>query len=553
MGAAAAYFAGFTDVQKIKGFFVAEKLADSPVTPSVPSQPTSIGTEKRVALVIGNVHYDNLGELPNDKNDADAMTQTLTNLGFTVNKVLDLNAKQMDDEIEKFIKQLQQDSIGLIYYSGHGLELAGNQYLVPINASATNIERTIVRENVSVPNIVEQLADKAALSILILDACRNNPITKALKGKGLSNAKSGVAEVKPAHRTLIASATSSGDTALPNCGENSCYTKQLLSYLKTQPQIEARILLGKVGEAVRDETKNDQEPWVTSSYGEDFYFDPLLHTRPDDDIEAKAEAVRKLEEKAAELKAETERQEALVKKQEELAKKAEELRLEAEKNKAEDGWKTINRYQVKDDLVKDTKTSLMWMRCSLGQDWNGKTCKGKATEYTWDDAMKAPNNFRFMDYSDWRVPTIEELKTLVYCDNGEEQTWNMNVSEYSRCDIKDYKKPTIMNNVFPNTPSDFFWSSSPDANSETKATISSGINVWAAAFHDGSATLWDTNSPSAVRLVRGSSFNLSKFKVKINHPLNVAKLEHSLPKLHKVAHQKIGKTKDSHNVYSMLH
>lgn len=90
-------------------------------------------------------------------------------------------------------------------------------------------------------------------------------------------------------------------------------------------------------------------------------------------------------------------------------------------------WQTIDRYQVKGGLVKDTETKLMWMRCSLGQTWDGSTCTGKALEYTWAETMKQ-NGFNYAGYSNWRVPKIEELKTLVYCSSGLPKTWNSDVS-----------------------------------------------------------------------------------------------------------------------------
>jgi hypothetical protein len=113
-------------------------------------------------------------------------------------------------------------------------------------------------------------------------------------------------------------------------------------------------------------------------------------------------------------------------------------------------WQMSGRYQVKDGLVKDPTTGLMWMRCSLGQNWDGQSCSGKAEEYTWQEAMTVPKHFEYAGYSDWRVPTIDELKSLIYCDIGDGNKCSDNA-----------KRPTIRDE-FPNTPSDF-WSSSPHA------------------------------------------------------------------------------------------
>jgi uncharacterized protein (TIGR02145 family) len=124
-----------------------------------------------------------------------------------------------------------------------------------------------------------------------------------------------------------------------------------------------------------------------------------------------------------------------------------------------DEWQMIEQYQVKNGLVKDTKTGLMWMRCSIGQNWGGFTCQGKATEYTWDDAMQIPKNFEYAGYRNWRVPTIKEFKTLFYCKSGI-MMWNM------ECKNNNYGHELLSVNelVFPNVPIPTgyfgFWSSS---------------------------------------------------------------------------------------------
>jgi hypothetical protein len=126
-------------------------------------------------------------------------------------------------------------------------------------------------------------------------------------------------------------------------------------------------------------------------------------------------------------------------------------------------WQTIDRYQVKGGLVKDTVTGLIWMRCSLGQEWDGSTCQGTAKEYKWDEAVKIANEFEYAGFNDWHVPTIQELKSLVYCSSGQPKTWLRDVDpEYLGCK-GDYIKPTIKNEVFLNASANWFWSSSPVA------------------------------------------------------------------------------------------
>jgi serine/threonine protein kinase len=157
-------------------------------------------------------------------------------------------------------------------------------------------------------------------------------------------------------------------------------------------------------------------------------------------------------------------------------------------------WQTIDRYQVKGGLVKDTVTGLMWMRCSLGQEWDGSTCQGKAVEYKWNDAMKQPNNFSYAGFNDWRVPTIQELRSLVYCGSGQPKTWFSDVDPKDDGCKGDYAKPTIKSDVFLNTLSNWFWSSSPVAGNSSVA--------WIVNFDSGDDD-WDIKgSYDYVRLVR---------------------------------------------------
>lgn len=122
-----------------------------------------------------------------------------------------------------------------------------------------------------------------------------------------------------------------------------------------------------------------------------------------------------------------------------------------------DNWKAEGHYQVKDGLVKDPKTGLMWMRCSMGQKWDGTTCQGSAARYSWDKAMEVTEGFEFAGHKDWRVPTHEELKSLVNCSGG---LINRLDKAHSQCD-GEYDTPTIFHAAFPETPANWFWSSSP--------------------------------------------------------------------------------------------
>lgn len=145
-----------------------------------------------------------------------------------------------------------------------------------------------------------------------------------------------------------------------------------------------------------------------------------------------------------------------------------------------------------DGTVTDTKTKLMWKQCSEGQ--SGKDCSGEAAKYKWDDAMsKFGKGVSFAGHSDWRMPTMEELPTLVYCSNGTQHE----EARDEMCGGKDYKageyqKPTINQKVFPNTNKDSYWSS----------TEKDASDAWDVSFDYGHVSRGDRDTVYAVRLVR---------------------------------------------------
>lgn len=165
-----------------------------------------------------------------------------------------------------------------------------------------------------------------------------------------------------------------------------------------------------------------------------------------------------------------------------------------------DNWKTEDRYQVKDGLVKDSKAGLMWMRCSLGQKWDGSTCQGEATRYSWEKAMDVPEQFEFASYKDWRVPSHDELKSLVHCSGG--QTNKLD-KWHSQCD-GDFTSPTIAQAAFPKTPDSWFWSSSPETDDWfwSFPFTTFGNFAWVVNFGNGLDVTSHRDDNGYLRLVR---------------------------------------------------
>ena len=145
--------------------------------------------------------------------------------------------------------------------------------------------------------------------------------------------------------------------------------------------------------------------------------------------------------------------------------------------------------------VTDVNTGLQWMRCSLGQTWGSRTCNGKAEAYPWQVALDAADALNrqggYADHQDWRVPTKEELQTLVYCSSGQPKAWN----DTGHLCRSDYERPTLYQSVFPNTPVELYWSSSVYAFNPDGA--------WLVYFYDGYVNIATKGDDHHARLVRG--------------------------------------------------
>ncbi len=232
----------------------------------------AVSEQKRLALVIGNAAYQNITPLDNPVNDAKLMTKTLMNLGFEVMSFTDLDRKTMTDKIYDFGDKLKsENAVGLFYYAGHGLQVNGTNYLVPITASVKR-EQEVDDECVSIDKVLGQLEYAGNdLNIIILDACRNNPfasVSRSATGDG------GLAQMNAPKGTFVAYATAPGKTASDGAGENGLYTEQLARAIKT-PGLKIEDVFKNVRNEVYKISKDmgsEQIPWENSSIFGDFYF-----------------------------------------------------------------------------------------------------------------------------------------------------------------------------------------------------------------------------------------------------------------------------------------
>src|ERR1700691_2988270 len=163
---------------------------------------STLAADKRIALVIGNSAYQNVAQLDNPKNDAALMARTLKDLGFTLigdGAQINLDKAALDKAIQSFSQQLQGADVALFYYAGHGVQIRGTNYLVPVNANPTR-EADVDFQMVDVNLVMRQMHSSGTrLNLVMLDACRNNPFG----GRGLRSAEGGLAQIHAPEGSFI--------------------------------------------------------------------------------------------------------------------------------------------------------------------------------------------------------------------------------------------------------------------------------------------------------------------------------------------------------------
>jgi len=225
---------------------------------------------KRTALIIGNSSYQH-SPLKNPVNDAQAMATALNDLGFNVIVELNANQQKMEAAIDKFGRHLiSGNQIGLFYYAGHGVQVDGENYLIPVAAQIKR-QSDVRYKAINIGQVLGAMGEaNDNLNIVILDACRDNPLPRSFR-----SGSRGLARVEGPKGTIIGFATSPGSTAADGEGDNGLYTKHLLNNIK-DPGISIEQVFKKVLQGVNEETKGQQVPWTESSFTGDFSFSPKL-------------------------------------------------------------------------------------------------------------------------------------------------------------------------------------------------------------------------------------------------------------------------------------
>jgi uncharacterized caspase-like protein len=226
--------------------------------------------EKRVALVLGNSAYQNVAPLPNPVNDGAVIAATLKNAGFdVVDSRRDLPAIEMRRALRDFSDRARDADIAVIYYAGHGMEVDGTNYLIPVDAKLER-DTDVYDEALSLDRILVAVDPAKQLRLVILDACRDNPFAKSMKKTvALRSIGRGLAKIEPTSpNTLIAYSAKAGSTALDGDARNSPFTTALARHITT-PGLDVRKAFGFVRDDVLKDTGNRQEPFVYGSLGGD--------------------------------------------------------------------------------------------------------------------------------------------------------------------------------------------------------------------------------------------------------------------------------------------
>ena len=235
--------------------------------------PVPVARGSRMALVIGNGAYAHVKALPNPPNDARAVAKSLRDIGFTVSEGVDLDRAAMQKMTRDFLRDAARAQVALVYYAGHGVQVDGRNYLIPVDVElkpGTGMTEAMI----DMDTIMAGLDDQVRTNILIFDACRNNPMAQQVASAGSSRGIEGASGLAAPSSlgsgatlgagTLIAFATAPGQVALDGEGANSPFSAALSRHLGT-PGLEVQQMLTRVRAEVVSTTKNKQVPWSNSS------------------------------------------------------------------------------------------------------------------------------------------------------------------------------------------------------------------------------------------------------------------------------------------------
>jgi hypothetical protein len=220
--------------------------------------------ERRVALVVGNGAYRNVPALPNPPNDAADVAAAFERLGFSVQQLPNADFDTMRRGLLDFGKQARGADIVAVFFAGHGMEMGGENWLIPIDAEL-KADTDVENEAISLRSVILQVSGATTLGLVILDACRNNPFANQIQHSTRVRAvERGLTRIEPTDNVLVAYSARDGTTAIDGTGRNSPFTAALLDNIET-PGLEISFMFRRVRDEVMTATNRVQQPFVYGS------------------------------------------------------------------------------------------------------------------------------------------------------------------------------------------------------------------------------------------------------------------------------------------------
>ena len=227
-------------------------------------QPCDALAAKRIAVIIGNGDYQKVPHLPNPPHDADDVAAAFERLGFTVHKLINARYDDMRRALLQLGREARNSEMAVLYFSGHGMEIGGQNWLIPIDAEL-RADTDAENEAISLSSVMLQVSTASKLGLVILDACRNNPFAAKMAFSTRTRAVArGLVRTEPNENVLVAYSAKDGTTANDGGGRNSPFTTALLKNIE-QPGLEVTFLFRNVRDSVMAATRREQQPFVYGS------------------------------------------------------------------------------------------------------------------------------------------------------------------------------------------------------------------------------------------------------------------------------------------------
>lgn len=247
--------------------------------------------DRRFALVIGNGVYENVARLPNPPNDANDVAASLRRLGFDVTTLIDARYDNMRRALIEFGQRSQGAEFAVIFFAGHGIQIAGENWLIPVDARLTT-DLNVANEAIGLQAVTRAVSNTSKLGLVILDACRTNPFLVKMKSTNLSRAVDrGFSRVEPSENVLVAYAARDGTTASDGPARNSPFTNALLKNIET-PGLEIQFLFRKIRDEVMKATRREQQPFVYGSLSNEEIYLGAAPAKPADSEQLLWDAVK---------------------------------------------------------------------------------------------------------------------------------------------------------------------------------------------------------------------------------------------------------------------